>query len=410
MISLVLRFPLHLPLHFPHHFPLRLHHFPPELYKNELVRQSSTDSAELEFCGKLHFAIRYDTEVEALVGKIFEARDLPIKDVTGSSDPYIKVFLLPDRKKKYQTKVHRKNLNPVFNETFLFSVPYEELRQRYLQFSVYDFDRFSRHDLIGHVVLKGLLESADLHQEIEYTMNILAAPQSVFRTLRHGGRMTLRRSLAADGCEGLKTEYCGAPWKRPMSSSGLLKADDDDDDDGRAFKKEKKDLGELMLSLCYLPTAGRLTVTVIKGRNLKAMDISGSSDPYVKICLICQGKRIKKKKTTVKKNTLNPVYNEALVFDLPSENVFDITLLVKVIDYDRIGSNELIGCTAIGSSLIGMGREHWLEMLDNPRKPVAQWYPLNKSPPSNITLPTNEQQHGLSCLNGREDSMFGDIE
>ncbi|XP_028167401.1 synaptotagmin-6-like [Ostrinia furnacalis] len=266
----------------------------PELYKNELVRQSSTDSAELEFCGKLHFALKYDQEVEALV-------------VKG-----------------------------------IFVVPYEELRQRYLQFSVYDFDRFSRHDLIGHVVLKGLLESADLHQEIEYTMNILAPPQ------------------------------------------------------------EKKDLGELMLSLCYLPTAGRLTVTVIKGRNLKAMDINGSSDPYVKICLICQGKRIKKKKTTVKKNTLSPVYNEALVFDLPADNVFDVTLLVKVIDYDRIGPNELIGCTAIGSTLIGIGRDHWLEMLDNPRKPVAQWYPLNKSPPANVTLPNNTQQNsGLSCLNGR---------
>lgn len=43
------------------------------------------------------------------------------------------------------------------------------------------------------------------------------------------------------------------------------------------YSQEKKDLGELMLSLCYLPTAGRLTVTVIKGRNLKAMDINGSS-------------------------------------------------------------------------------------------------------------------------------------
>ncbi|CAG9130325.1 unnamed protein product [Plutella xylostella] len=165
---------------------------------------------------------------------------------------------------------------------------------------------------------------------------------------------------------------------------------------------EKKDLGELMLSLCYLPTAGRLTATVIKGRNLKAMDINGSSDPYVKICLICQGKRIKKKKTTVKKNTLNPVYNEALVFDLPQENVHDVTLLVKVIDYDRIGPNELIGCTAIGSTLIGIGRDHWLEMLDNPRKPVAQWYPLNKSPPTNVTLPASDQQNaGFSCLNGR---------
>jgi UDP-N-acetylmuramyl pentapeptide synthase len=41
--------------------------------------------------------------------------------------------------------------------------------------------------------------------------------------------------------------------------------------------QEKMDLGELMLSLCYLPTAGRLTLTIVKARNLKAMDITGSS-------------------------------------------------------------------------------------------------------------------------------------
>jgi hypothetical protein len=68
---------------------------------------------------------------------------------------------------------------------FDFSVGYEELRQRYLQFSVYDFDRFSRHDLIGHVVLKGLLDNADLHQELEFTMNVLCAPQvsRIFRLI-----------------------------------------------------------------------------------------------------------------------------------------------------------------------------------------------------------------------------------
>jgi len=57
------------------------------------------------------------------------------------------------------------------------SVSYEELRERYLQFSVYDFDRFSRHDLIGQVVLKGLIDCTDLEQEIEYTMDILCALQ-----------------------------------------------------------------------------------------------------------------------------------------------------------------------------------------------------------------------------------------
>ncbi|XP_066999874.2 synaptotagmin-10 [Anabrus simplex] len=317
----------------------------PELYQNEmLVRQASTDSSgtEMEYCGKLHFALRYDLEMEGLIVKVLEARDLPIKDVTGSSDPYVKVYLLPDRKKKFQTKVHRKNLNPIFNETFIFSVGYEDLRQRYLQFSVYDFDRFSRHDLIGQVVLKGLLDSADLHQEIEYTMNILCAPQ------------------------------------------------------------DKVDLGELMLSLCYLPTAGRLTVTIIKGRNFKAMDITGSSDPYVKVYLLCEGKRIKKKKTTVKKATLHPVYNEALVFDVPAENVEDVSLIVKVIDYDRIGPNELMGCTAIGSSFIGIGRDHWLEMLDNPRRPVAQWYPLLETVPGQIPVPPSQTLPvSLSCLNGR---------
>lgn len=40
----------------------------------------------------------------------------------GTSDPYVKVFLLPDKKKKYETKVQKKTLNPAFNETFTFKV------------------------------------------------------------------------------------------------------------------------------------------------------------------------------------------------------------------------------------------------------------------------------------------------
>ena len=71
-----------------------------------------------------------------------------------------------------------------------FSVGYEDLKQRYLQFSVYDFDRFSRHDLIGHVVLKGLLDSTDLHQELEFTMNVLCAPQ-----VRHTLRLMLKYDI-----------------------------------------------------------------------------------------------------------------------------------------------------------------------------------------------------------------------
>ena len=52
--------------------------------------------------------------------QVVQAGNLPVKDVLGSSDPYVKIYLLPDRKKKFVTKVHRRNLNPVFNETFVF--------------------------------------------------------------------------------------------------------------------------------------------------------------------------------------------------------------------------------------------------------------------------------------------------
>ena len=44
-------------------------------------------------------------------------------------------------------------------------------------------------------------------------------------------------------------------------------------------------------------------------------------DPYVKISLMQNGKRVKKKKTTIKKCTLNPYYNESFTFEVPFEQI-----------------------------------------------------------------------------------------
>ena len=57
-----------------------------------------------------------------LVVGILQAQDLAAMDMGGTSDPYVKVYMLPDKKKKFETKVQRKNLCPVFNETFTFKV------------------------------------------------------------------------------------------------------------------------------------------------------------------------------------------------------------------------------------------------------------------------------------------------
>lgn len=149
--------------------------------KPELYKQSSVDSirSEHRLCGKLYFSLTYFHEHEELRVNIQNAEELPARDFSGTSDPYVKIYLLPDRKNKCQTKVHRKTLNPEFNESFTFSVLYSELHDRTLQLNVYDFDRFSRHDLIGAVVLKDILSEGNLAKETFFVRDILSTMQVI---------------------------------------------------------------------------------------------------------------------------------------------------------------------------------------------------------------------------------------
>ena len=41
-----------------------------------------------------------------------------------------------------------------------------------------------------------------------------------------------------------------------------------------------------------------------------------------------------------------------------------------------------MGCFALGPQYLDAGgRDHWFEMLENPRRPVAQWYTLQENLP-----------------------------
>ncbi|XP_078126223.1 synaptotagmin Va [Sander vitreus] len=277
--------------------------------------EEGKEDEEKENLGKLEYSLDYNFTDNQLIVGILQAQDLPAMDLGGTSDPYVKVYMLPDKKKKFETKVQRKNLCPVFNETFTFKIPYNELGGQILVLQVFDFDRFGKHDTIGEIKIP--MNSIDLAQPIH-------------------------------------------EWKDLVGGE----------------KEEQEKLGDICISLRYVPTAGKLTVNIMEAKNLKKMDVGGLSDPFVKVVLQHNGKRIKKKKTSVKQNTLNPYFNESFSFEIPFSMIQKLQVIITVYDYDKLGSNDAIGKFWIGYGASGVGLRHWSDMLANPRRPVAQWHSL----------------------------------
>ncbi|KAG7330392.1 hypothetical protein KOW79_006614 [Hemibagrus wyckioides] len=269
--------------------------------------------------GTLSFSLEYNFEKKAFVVHIKEAHGLSATDEQSlTSDPYIKLTLLPEKKHKVKTRVLRKTLDPAFDETFSFyGIPYARVPQLALHFMVLSFDRFSRDEVIGETLVP--LADVDLAE----------------------GRVLMSRDII----------------KRNVRRSA-----------GR---------GELLLSLCYQSTTSTLTVVVLKARHLPKMDHNGPSDPYVKVNMYQGKKRVCKKKTHVKKCTPNPVFNELFVFDVPSEEgLRDTSVELLLLDSDRTARTPVIGRLLLGTSSPGTAGEHWREICDHPRRQIAKWHAL----------------------------------
>ncbi|XP_055637715.1 synaptotagmin-5 isoform X2 [Toxorhynchites rutilus septentrionalis] len=270
--------------------------------------------------GSIHLALNYDPSAGILNVKLVEAQDLQPRDFSGTADPYAKIRLLPDRNNVWQTRIHKKTLNPVFDEDFVFEVRPATIGRRTLEVILFDFDAYSRHVVIGGMQLA--LAHVDLSDRID-----------VWRPLDH--------------CSENDT---------------------------------KQNVGDIMVSLSYTPSVEKLTVVIIKARNLRIIDETrNSSDPYVKVSLQnINGKRIKKRKTTVARNTVSPVYNEALSFDIAKEMLKNCSIELQVQHDSLLGKNEVLGRATIGSGPDARPEERsFFEELFRNRSATAQWISLS---------------------------------
>lgn len=68
-----------------------------------------------------------------------------------------------------------------------------------------------------------------------------------------------------------------------------------------------------------------------------------TTDPYVKVWLMHKDKRVEKKKTVTMKRCLNPVFNESFPFDVPAHVLRETTIIITVMDKDRLSRNDVIG-------------------------------------------------------------------
>ena len=81
------------------------------------VYSTLPEKGDYSVTGEVLFGLEYHSG--QLLVHVVRARDLAAADKGGSSDPYVKTYLLPDKKRetKKKTKVVKKTLDPTYNET-----------------------------------------------------------------------------------------------------------------------------------------------------------------------------------------------------------------------------------------------------------------------------------------------------
>lgn len=102
--------------------------------------------------------------------------------------------------------------------------------------------------------------------------------------------------------------------------------------------------GNLVFSIRYDEHTQSLHVFIKECHGLAYGDTAREqSNPYVKCYLLPEKSRQSKRKTSIKRHTVNPIYNETLKYVISRSQLFTRSLLISVWHHDRFSRNTFLG-------------------------------------------------------------------
>ncbi|XP_071446614.1 extended synaptotagmin-2-B isoform X2 [Hetaerina americana] len=124
--------------------------------------------------GRVQLTLRYSTQRQRFIVVIHKVVNLPMPDPSNIPDPYVKLYLLPERSKdsKRKTEAVKDNCNPIYDETFEYLISLGELNSRQLEISVVTKKGFfsSESPIIGQAVIN--LGELSLHQPVTLWLDL----------------------------------------------------------------------------------------------------------------------------------------------------------------------------------------------------------------------------------------------
>ncbi|GAB5578177.1 double C2-like domain-containing protein gamma isoform X1 [Prionailurus iriomotensis] len=350
------------------------------------------DSDDSTALGALEFTLLFDADNSALHCTAHRAKGLK-PPASGSVDTYVKANLLPGASKcPGPQSLDSRHGAPHCGDVQLGAHQASQLRTRTVRGTrgpvweeTLTYHGFTRQDA-GRKTLRAarrlcVCEDPRLRRrrgapplgELRVPLRKLVPNRARSFDVCLEKRKLTKRPKSLDTARGMSLYEEPVRKVAGLSVNGILR-----EEETEAAGDER---GRILLSLCYSSRQGGLLVGVLRCAHLAPMDANGYSDPFVRLFLHPNVGKRRKYKTSVRKKTLNPEFNEEFFYAGPREELAQKTLLVSVWDYDLGTADDFIGGVQLSSHASGERQRHWCECLGRSDWRLELWHPLDGAPP-----------------------------